>query len=68
MVGIGGTSFLARDSKNRIHVVVPHVGSLGRNVFRAQGDGKVFLVHCGSREKRKNVQKALVCIILYVFV
>lgn len=57
MVGIGGTSFLARDSKNRIHVVVTHVGSLGRDVFRAKGDRKVFLVHCGSREKRRRYNK-----------
>ena len=45
MVGIGGTSFLARNSKNRIHVVVTHVGSLGRNVFRAQGNRKALLAH-----------------------
>ena len=46
MIGIGGTGLLARDTKDRIHVVVTHVRSLGSNVLRAEGAGKSLLVHC----------------------
>ena len=46
VIGIGGTSLLARDTKNRIHVVITHIGSLSRDVFRAQCNWEVFLVHC----------------------
>eukprot|EP00533_Pseudo-nitzschia_delicatissima_P013448 CAMPEP_0197262522 /NCGR_PEP_ID=MMETSP1432-20130617/542_1 /TAXON_ID=44447 /ORGANISM="Pseudo-nitzschia delicatissima, Strain UNC1205" /LENGTH=143 /DNA_ID=CAMNT_0042726823 /DNA_START=120 /DNA_END=551 /DNA_ORIENTATION=- len=45
MIGIGGTGLLARDTKDRIHVVVTHVRSLGSNVLRAEGAGKSLLVH-----------------------
>jgi hypothetical protein len=47
MVGIGGTSLLARDTKDGIHVVVTHVGSLSGNVFRTEGNWKSLLTHCG---------------------
>ena len=48
MIGIGGTGLLAGGTKDRVHVVVTHVGSLGGNVFWAKSGWKVLLVHCSS--------------------
>jgi hypothetical protein len=44
-LGVHRTRFLATDSKNRIHVVVTHVGTLGCLVFGVHGEGKLR-VHC----------------------
>lgn len=55
MIGIGGTGLLARDTENRIHVVVTHVCSLGSNVFGAHGDGKSLLVHCCAESRRVRI-------------
>lgn len=45
-IGIGGTSLLAGNTKNGVHVVVTHISSLGGHVLWAHGDGKVLGGDC----------------------
>jgi hypothetical protein len=51
-LGVGSTSLLAGNSVNGVHVVVTHVSSLGSNVFRAHGAGKIRSGHCSVEEAR----------------
>jgi len=45
MIGIGSTSLLTGNTEDGVHVVVTHVSSLGRNVFRVHGTWKPLLAH-----------------------
>jgi len=57
LLRVGGTRLLAGYSGDGVHVVVPHVGTVGRDVFRIERKREFFHVSDGDPAQRHAKQR-----------